>query len=164
MKCACCGELEKEHHYNGACYGKCGEFIPGGVKMSELTIKQAQDKHPWNVLNEGYGAVPYSEGVRLAEVMPSGVPHIQGSHAVLHAMKSIGKLAAVFEDLDHKDVAPAALAFNHVQFGLSDKQRSTVQAMAADLVTAALRLAYLYKFDLSSELELRAREKNGVGF
>lgn len=25
--CAQCGELAKEHHYNGACYGKCGEYV-----------------------------------------------------------------------------------------------------------------------------------------
>jgi hypothetical protein len=26
-KCARCGEKAREHHYNGACYGKCGEFV-----------------------------------------------------------------------------------------------------------------------------------------
>lgn len=132
--------------------------------MSKLTIEEAQANHPWNTLNEGYGAVPYSEGVRRAETMPAGVPHIQGSHAVLHAMKSVGKLAAVFESLDHEDIAPAALAFNHGKFGLSDEQRTTVKAMAADLVTAALRLAHLYEFNLSREVERRTEEKNGVGF
>lgn len=129
---------------------------------SDLTIKQAQVGHPWNTLNDGYGAVPYSEGVRRAEVMPGGVPHIQGSHAVLHAIKSVGKLAAVFEELDHKDVAPAALHFNH-RFGISDAQSETISAMSADLVTAALRLAHLYQFDLAEALERRAYEKNGVG-
>lgn len=131
--------------------------------MGDLTIKQAQERHPWNVLNGGYGAVPYSEGVRRAEVMPAGVPHIQGSHAALHAAKSVGKLAAVFEALDHEDVPPSALAFNHGKFGLSDEQRTTVKAMSADLLTAALRLAYLYEFDLAQALEARAKEKNGVG-
>jgi hypothetical protein len=128
-----------------------------------LTIKQAQDRHPWNTLNGGYGAVPYSAGVRRAEVMPGGVSHIQGSHAVLHAMKSVGKLSAVFEALDHRDVAPAALAFNH-RFKLTDEQTSALKAASADLVTAALRIAHLYDFDLSYELERRAVEKNGVGF
>jgi hypothetical protein len=26
-KCANCGFPREEHHYNGACYGVCGEFI-----------------------------------------------------------------------------------------------------------------------------------------
>lgn len=93
---------------------------------NDLTIRNAQRNHPWNTLNGGYGAVPYSEGVRRAEVMPGGVPHIQGTHAVLHAAKSLGKLAAVFEALDHITVAPAALPDNHSRFGLSDEQRATV--------------------------------------
>lgn len=129
-----------------------------------LTLNEAQRLHPWNTLNGGYGAVPYSEGVRRAEVMPGGIPHIQGSHAVMHAAKSLGKLAAVFEALDHKDAAPAASPESHGLFGLSDEQRATVCAMSADLVTVALRLAHLYHFDLESELKSRAKEKNGVGF
>lgn len=27
-ECANCGKPEKEHSYNGACYGECGEFVP----------------------------------------------------------------------------------------------------------------------------------------
>lgn len=27
-QCAKCGQPEKEHHYNGACYGACGQFVP----------------------------------------------------------------------------------------------------------------------------------------
>lgn len=27
VACARCGELEREHHYNGACYGKCGAYV-----------------------------------------------------------------------------------------------------------------------------------------
>jgi hypothetical protein len=26
-KCAVCNEVQAEHHYNGACYGKCGKFV-----------------------------------------------------------------------------------------------------------------------------------------
>jgi hypothetical protein len=131
--------------------------------MGDLTIKQAQERHPWNVLNGGYGAVPYSAGVRNAETMPGGVPHIQGSHAVLHAAKSLGKIAAVFEALDHKEVSPTANHFNH-RFGLKDAATASLRAATADLFTAALRIAHLYAFDLSDALEERAREKNGVGF
>lgn len=30
--CAKCGELEREHHHGGACYGKCGAFVPPFVR------------------------------------------------------------------------------------------------------------------------------------
>ncbi len=39
-----------------------------------------------------------------------------------------------------------------------------ISAMDADLVTAALRLANLYQFDLEDTLILRVGAKNGVGF
>lgn len=120
-----------------------------------ITIKQAQDRHPWNTLNGGFGAVPYSPAVMHAGYL--GIPHIQGSHAVLHAAKSVGKLAAVFEDLDHRDGGYTGTV------GPNDEQLATLKAMSADLLTAALRIAHLYKFDLGRELEKRALEKNGIG-
>lgn len=130
------------------------------MKPQDLTVRFIQLNHPWNVLNGGYGAVPYSNGIRAAEALH--VPHIQGSHAVLHAAKSVGKLSAVFEALDHKQVAPAALHFNH-RFGLTDEQSAVIRAMSADLVTVAVRLAHLFGFDLATEIEARAIDKNGVG-
>ncbi len=109
---------------------------------NDLTIEVAQKNQPWTV--------PYSEGVR--EAQRAWVPHVLASHAVLHAAKSVGKLAAVFEALDHSG-AP-----------IDDTQRQTVKDMAADLTAAALRLANLYHFSLADELERRAEEKNGFGF
>lgn len=150
MKCAHCGELKKEHHYNGACYGKCGKFIQGEVKMSELTIKQAQEKQPWTV--------PYSPAVDSAA--KHGIPHILASHCVMHAVKSIGKLAAVFERYDHIDGGYSGTAgpdYNHCEM-------ETIKAMSADLVTAALRFANLYKFDLETVFKARVLEKNGVSY
>ncbi len=94
-----------------------------------LTIDLAQDRQPWTV--------PYSQGVQQAERI---VPHILGSHAALHAMKSVGKLAAVFESLDHSGN------------GLTDEQLQVIRDMSADLLTAALRMANLYSFRLADEL------------
>jgi hypothetical protein len=107
--------------------------------MNSLTIEQAQKGQPWTV--------PYADGVRHAE---SDVPHILATHCTLHAAKSVGKLAGVFEALDHSGGTPDA------------GQAATIKAMAADLVTAALRLANLYSFSLADELEARVLEKNGV--
>jgi hypothetical protein len=103
-----------------------------------LTFDRAQDGQPWTV--------PYSDGVVVAS--GSLVHHILGSHAVLHASKTVGKLAAVFEVLDHRPV-------------LTAQQGQTIRDMAADLVSAALRLANLYGFRLADELERRVEEKNG---
>lgn len=65
-----------------------------------LTIGQAQKNQPW--------AVPYSAGVQAAadgnDAPPfTLVPHILGSHTVLHAIESLGKIAAVYEARDHRD-------------------------------------------------------------
>jgi hypothetical protein len=133
-----------------------------------LTIQQAQQNQPW--------AVPYSEGVdRAAHGTPdhySGsegmnyrpgdpgiVPHILGSHCVLHAAKSIGKIAAVYEARDHE--SPPACNVGHVQ---ERERRAEIRKMAADLMTAALRFANLEGFDLAEALVERAREKNGADF
>ncbi len=125
-----------------------------------LTIKQAQQNQPW--------AVPYSEGVQNAadscardgRHMPgSGVPHILGSHCVLHAIKSLGKIAEVYEARDHFD-APPNPAHNPA---LKD-ERALIRAAAADLVTAALRFANLEGFDLAEALVERVKEKNGADF
>jgi hypothetical protein len=111
------------------------------MDAADLTIRHAQRNQPWTV--------PSSDGVRHAR-NAGWVPHILASHAVLHAAKSVGKLAAVFEALDHTG-GPAVL-----------NDYLTIRAMSADLVTAALRLANLFDFDLAAELVARVREKNGV--
>lgn len=126
-----------------------------------LTIKQAQEKQPWTV--------PYSEGVQAAadgvgehRIEAGGydpglplVPHILGTHCVLHAAKSLGKIAAVYEARDHRD------ALDESQGAV---ERSEIRRMAADLLTAALRFANLEGFDLAEALVERVKEKNGAGF
>lgn len=110
------------------------------MTTDELTIRYAQAKQPWTV--------PYSEGVARAE--DEMVPHILGSHCALHAAKSVGKIAALFESCDHTGV------------DLTPAQAAELGDMAADLMTAALRFANLYGFDLAGALVERVEEKNGV--
>ena len=112
--------------------------------MTKLTIRQAQINQPWTV--------PYAAGVQYA-ADSRAIPHILGTHAVLHGMKSLGKLAAVFEALDHGTVTLVGLPY---------WQKAVVADMSADLLTIALRLANLYGFDLADTLERRVLEKNGV--
>lgn len=107
-----------------------------GEIMNNLTIDEAQARQPWTV--------PYSAD--FEEAAQQWCPHLHGAHAVLHGMKSLGKLAAEFEAADHG----------------SDIHRAVVRDMAADLMTIALRLANLYGFELSAELVRRVQEKNGV--
>lgn len=117
--------------------------------MSELTLKRAQEQQPW--------AQPYAGGVVRAA--NRDVPHILGSHCALHAAKSVGKLASVFEALDH----PNHKSVEGPSYP-STVELQTIRDMSADLVTAALRFANLYGFDLATELERRVREKNGKGY
>ncbi len=125
--------------------GKLCEFLPS----PDLTIRHAQKHQPWTV--------PYSDGVMVAE--GSKVPHILGTHTTLHAMKTVGKLAAVFESMDH----PAGA--NAIEPGApTTRQREAIRDAAADLMTASLRLANLYEFDLQDALCERVEEKNGRGF
>ena len=108
---------------------------------SKLTFYHAQDNQPWTV--------PYARGVMISKNQL--VPHILASHTVLHAMKSLGKLAAVFEKLDHSGlIAP------------TDDQLKVIEDMSADLITAALRFGNLYEFPVADVLTARIWEKNGV--
>lgn len=111
----------------------------------DLTIKQAQAEQPWQ------GA--YAKGVMLAS--QEDVPHILGAHNALHVAKTAGKLAAVFEELEH----PADEYTDHGAV-MSDAQRQVVKDMSADLVTEALRFANLYAFDLETELRRRVAKQN----
>lgn len=116
--------------------------------VSKLTIHHAQVNQPWTV--------PYSAGIDV--VAQELVPHILASHTTLHAMKSLGKLATVFEALDHsRDIGEVGKSET-----ITGEQIATVQNMAADLFTAAMRFANLYEFDLAEILVKRIAEKNGV--
>lgn len=110
------------------------------MKPNELTIEYAQKNQPWTV--------PYSSGVNWAAC--EAVPHIHGTHTILHAAKTVGKLATVFEMLDHRGEP------------ISDSNKVFIAEMTADLVTAALRLANLYEFDLATVFVRRVEEKNAV--
>jgi len=107
---------------------------------SSLTLSHAQRTQPWKV--------PYSELFLSAQ--ECFTPHIMGTHAVLHAQKTVGQLAAVFEALDHSGA------------DLSSEQFGVLIGRSADLVTAAMRLANLYDFDLAKALVQRSEEKNNV--
>jgi len=111
--------------------------------MIDLTIRRAQANQPWTV--------PYSPNVM--EASEHGIPHILASHCALHAAKTVGKLAAVFEDLDHTQSYKATP---------SEAQLQVIKDMSADLLTEALRFANLYGFDLETELRRRVYAKNGV--
>jgi hypothetical protein len=110
------------------------------MSPDQLTIHHAQANQPWTIA--------YSFGVQAASI--DKVPHILASHTALHAAKTVGKIAALFEDYDHtgNDLNPQAVL--------------ALAAMSADLVTEALRFANLYGFDLAAALVERVQEKNGV--
>lgn len=102
---------------------------------SDVTVKFLQDHQPWTVL--------YANCCKTKTDMCR--------HAVLHAAKTVGKLSGVFEERDHTGV-------------MTDKMEATLADMAADLMTAALRLANLCEFDLALEVVRRSEEKNGVKY
>ena len=108
--------------------------------FSTLTIHRAQETQPWTV--------PYSAAIQKA--VAGDLPHLLASHAVLHAMKTVGQLAAVFESLDHSGT------------DASPEQVELLRGRAADLVTVALRLGNLYGFDVAQALVERSEDKNGV--
>lgn len=123
---------------------------PGGP----LTIREAQRNQPWTV--------PYGQGVE--EARERGLmPHVLASHCVLHVAKTAGKLAAVFEALDHESQYEGE-GMRRQTRRLSADQLETVTNMSADLFTEALRFANLYGFDLEAALLRRRDEKNGTGY
>lgn len=124
---------------------RLGAIVPRPEDVA-LTIKQAQADQPWQ------GA--YAKGVLAA--YHEGVPHILGAHTALHVAKTAGKLAAVFEKLDH----PADQYTDHGAATMPDSQWQVVKDMAADLVTEALRFANLYSFDLETEFRRRVAKQN----
>lgn len=99
--------------------------------MSDL--KFLQQHQPWTV--------PYTPEVAASRER-------MAAHNVHHAAKTVGKLAAVFEAVDHG---------SHLDF-------KAIKDMAADLLTEALRFANLYDFDLEAELRRRVSEKNNIGY
>lgn len=116
------------------------------MDFDKLTIRHVQKHQPWTV--------PYGDRFNGATLW---IPHLFGTHTALHVVKTAGKIAAVFEQLDHgrgKAVAE----------DISPEQVRVIADMSADLLTAALRFANLYGFDLAANLEERVRETNGVSW
>lgn len=108
-------------------------------KEEDLTVHWLQQRQPWSI--------PYSDAFECAG---HHTPHNLATHAVLHAMKSLGKIATVFESIDHRGGA------------ISDDERRVVQEMAADLFTVALRIANLFSFSLVNTLRRPVWDKNKV--
>lgn len=46
ITCARCGFPKSEHHYNGACYGLCGEFIQMTITIA-IILKDIEDALAW---------------------------------------------------------------------------------------------------------------------
>jgi hypothetical protein len=110
----------------------------------ELTIRSAQYNQPWSL---AYAERDSDAHARYASTFAC-------KHAVLHAMKSLGKIAAELEANDH----------DNAHSTLTDYQIATVANMSADLVSSVLRIAGVLGFDLESVLRRRVIEKNGKGY
>ena len=160
------GEFATKPHHTHACQS-CGltwrpaivptvgvQFLPGFKNdppatpasdgdFDDLTIRHVQTHQPWTV--------PYSERFQGAVLW---IPHVMGTHAALHAVKTAGKIAAVFESLDHGRGKGNS-------GDISEEQVNIIGDMSADLFTVALRFANLFKFDLATKLAERVIETNG---
>lgn len=108
------------------------------MNAEDLTLYQAQKQQPWTVPYGDYKWwVTNNEG-RL-------------KHCLLHAQKSIGKIATVVERLDHEN-----------RQWLTDKECDDVGDMAADLISAALQIGTAVSRSVAHALVRRVKEKNGM--
>jgi hypothetical protein len=105
-----------------------------------LTIWEAQLQQPWAV---AYGQYKHE--------VTSAVGQLK--HAIFHAQKSLGKLASILEKLDHSDSS-----------WLSDEAMSEAGDLAADLVSASLRVGNIVGRSVAHSLVRRVKEKNGNGY
>ena len=115
------------------------------AKTTDLTIKDAQRLQPWTL---PYYWTSSGQG-------PHARRELSARHALLHAQKSLGKIAAVYERMDHQKSVP---------LGPDTEQFMTIADMSADLMAVALRFANLYGFDLETELRRRVLKKNDKGY
>jgi hypothetical protein len=104
---------------------------------SQMTIHEAQQHQPW--------MVPYGEH-KWWVVNNEG----RLKHCILHAQKSLGKIATVAENLDHAE-----------RGWLTDDELSEVGDLAADLVSAALQIGTVVGRGIAHALARRVLEKNG---
>lgn len=109
---------------------------------ASVSLHHLQAHQPWTI--------PYSPRLDAAAKADDGLGHVLGTHALLHAQKTLGQIAAVFEGLDHSGLS------------INGGQQQLIADKSADLVTAAMRLANLYGFDLAQAVVERSEEKNNV--
>jgi hypothetical protein len=104
-----------------------------------ITLREIQTRLPWTI--------KYSRDFRA-----NPQPHKDFAHAVVHAQKALGKLAALVDDMDHdRDAA------------LGDA--AGIDRYVADLVVCALRMANTMPgrtIDLERAVVDRIESKNGV--
>ncbi len=108
------------------------------MNPDDLTIALAQREQPWTV--------PYGEN-KWWVVNNEG----RLKHCLAHAQKTLGKIAAVIERLDHSDHS-----------WLSDAECDEIGDLAADLVSAALQVGTTVSRSVAHALVRRVKEKNGV--
>lgn len=108
--------------------------------MTFRIIIEDQGQLPW--------VLPYSD-----EFNDNRQRHKHFAHALTHAMKSMGELAAFVERLDHQNMIPPQMAVD-------------VAESLADLVICATRMAEVVGFmkpiDLARAVKERLESKNGV--
>lgn len=102
-----------------------------------MNLKDIQVQLPWTVR--------YSQDFRM-----NPQSHKDFTHAILHAQKALGKLAALADDMDHDK-------------NLADNISPEFGKYIADLVVCALRMANEFpsqKIDLQYEVIKRIETKN----
>jgi hypothetical protein len=110
------------------------------VDPGTLTLYRAQSEQPWTV--------PYGKN-KWWVVSDEG----RLKHCLSHAQKTLGKIAAIVESLDHAD-----------RGWLTDDECDQVGDMAADLVTVALQVGTTVSRSVAHALVRRVVAKNGKLF
>jgi hypothetical protein len=109
-----------------------------------VNIRDLQAQLPWTI--------PYSADFRHSQ---SDEGHRHLIHDVLHTMKSLGKIAAVCERIDHQ---------GPVLHSNTDPERAALAAEAVDLVICALHIAKTNPFgpfDLEAAVLAALDRRNG---
>lgn len=108
----------------------------------DVSLRWTQENLPWTI--------PYSKEFNKASTQ-SMLPHLDMQHAMIHVLKSMGKLAARFDQMDH--------GTNLTSDG------EDVPNIVADLVVCALRMANTSpwgRFDLADAVRERLEKRNNV--
>lgn len=107
--------------------------------MSDRTIRELQSSLPWTAhYHRDFRATPQT--------------HKDFSHALLHIVKSSGKLASIIDDAEHGGVNWA-----------NPEMRADVENYVADMVICALRMANTCPdgvIDLQAAVDRRLTAKN----